>query len=181
MASLAASQGSLHAAAPCRQTLQQRNACTAAFTAPLRHPQQQRGRNLASGSRRTLVVAAAAQAEVRCGPGSCDAGRRCERHWRSAAEVLPAAASNLVEASPRPLLQGVGKLISKVEIPAFIPRADLLDQLLRWAYIEVQENGVANTGSPCKVPRCSLLACGMPSTAGMPLSRAVVDAQLSWH
>lgn len=46
----------------------------------------------------------------------------------------------------------MGKLISKVEIPAFIPRADLLDQLLRWAYIEVQENGVANTGTPCKVP-----------------------------
>lgn len=44
-----------------------------------------------------------------------------------------------------------GKLISKVEIPAFIPRTDLMDQLLRWAVIEIQEDGVANVGSPCKV------------------------------
>lgn len=44
-----------------------------------------------------------------------------------------------------------GKLISKVEIPAFIPRPDLIDQLVRWAMIEVQENGVANCGMPCKV------------------------------
>ncbi|PRW56880.1 hypothetical protein C2E21_4544 isoform A [Chlorella sorokiniana] len=45
----------------------------------------------------------------------------------------------------------VGKLISKVEIPAFIPRPDLIDQLVRWASIEIQENGVANCGCPCKV------------------------------
>lgn len=45
----------------------------------------------------------------------------------------------------------VGKLISKVEIPPFIPRVDLIDQLLRWAVIEVQENGMANVGCPCKV------------------------------
>lgn len=48
----------------------------------------------------------------------------------------------------------VGKLISKVEIPAFIPRADLIAQLLRWAIIEVQENGMANVSCPCKV--CSV-------------------------
>lgn len=46
---------------------------------------------------------------------------------------------------------GVGKLISKVEIPAFIPRQDLMDQLLRWAFIEIQENGMGNVGCPCKV------------------------------
>lgn len=46
----------------------------------------------------------------------------------------------------------VGKLISKVEIPAFIPRPDLLDQLYRWAMIEIQEGGVASVGCPCKVP-----------------------------
>lgn len=46
---------------------------------------------------------------------------------------------------------GPGKLISKVEIPAFIPRPDLSDQLLRWALIEIQEGGVANVGCPCKV------------------------------
>lgn len=47
--------------------------------------------------------------------------------------------------------EGVGKLISKVEIPAFIPRSDLMDQLLRWAIIEIQEDGMANVGMPCKV------------------------------
>lgn len=45
----------------------------------------------------------------------------------------------------------VGKLITKTEIPAFIPRADLMDQLVRWATIEIQESGVANVGMPCKV------------------------------
>lgn len=59
---------------------------------------------------------------------------------------------------------GVGKLISKVEIPAFIPRQDLMDQLLRWAVIEVQENGMGNVGCPCKVcfflpSRCPLKMC----------------------
>lgn len=43
------------------------------------------------------------------------------------------------------------KLISKVEIPAFIPRDDISDQLLRWALIDVQDQGVANCGCPCKV------------------------------
>jgi len=49
----------------------------------------------------------------------------------------------------------VGKLISKVEIPAFIPRTDLIDQMLRWAFIEIQEGGVGNVGCPCKV-RCQM-------------------------
>ncbi|GAB4817797.1 hypothetical protein N2152v2_004843 [Parachlorella kessleri] len=48
-------------------------------------------------------------------------------------------------------MQQVGKLITRTEIPAFIPRSDLMDQLVRWAIIEVQENGVANLGMPCKV------------------------------
>ena len=70
------------------------------------------------------------------------------------------------------------KLISKVEIPAFIPRdgtyslrdsgirrcpclptrslarpldPDISDQLLRWAVIDVQDQGVANCGCPCQV------------------------------
>lgn len=59
------------------------------------------------------------------------------------------AASIVAQAAPTDT--GAGKLISKVEIPAFIPRYDLIDQLLRWASIEVQENGVANVGCPCKV------------------------------
>ena len=61
-------------------------------------------------------------------------------HRRASLQVLNAAQA-----------EGVGKLISKVEIPAFIPRTDIVDQLLRWAIIEVQESGVANVGCPCKV------------------------------
>lgn len=45
----------------------------------------------------------------------------------------------------------VGKLISKTEIPAFIPRSDLMEQLVRWARIEAQMEGVENFGLPMKV------------------------------
>lgn len=46
---------------------------------------------------------------------------------------------------------GVGKLLSKSEIPAFIPRDDMMDQLYRWALIEAAENGLRNFGMPMKV------------------------------
>lgn len=39
-----------------------------------------------------------------------------------------------------------GKLISKVEVPAFIPRADLCEQLMRWALGNAQDDGLANFG-----------------------------------
>ncbi len=39
-----------------------------------------------------------------------------------------------------------GKLISQVEIPAFIPRQDLLEQLTRWALANAQDDGAANFG-----------------------------------
>lgn len=45
----------------------------------------------------------------------------------------------------------VGKLIAKTEIPAFIPRQDLMDQLTRWAYTDIQEEGMRKFGLPCKV------------------------------
>ena len=53
--------------------------------------------------------------------------------------------------SPRSVIVRADKLISKVEIPAFIPRDDISDQLLRWALIDVQDQGVANCGCPCTV------------------------------
>ena len=46
-----------------------------------------------------------------------------------------------------------GKLLSKSEVPAFIPREDLIDQLLRWSLINAQEEGVAQFGLPMKVSR----------------------------
>lgn len=45
----------------------------------------------------------------------------------------------------------VGKLISQVDIPAFIPRPDLLDQLVRWALSTCQLDGAANFGMPMRV------------------------------
>lgn len=46
-----------------------------------------------------------------------------------------------------------GKLLSKSEVPAFIPREDLMDQLVRWSLINAQEEGVAQFGLPMKVVR----------------------------
>ncbi|EFN58199.1 hypothetical protein CHLNCDRAFT_50601 [Chlorella variabilis] len=111
-ACVAAAQSTLLAAAQCQQATQQRNVrATASVGAAKRMllPKHRHNIGMSRSSSRSLVVAAAAQAE------------------------------------------GVGKLISKVEIPAFIPRSDLVDQLLRWAMIEIQENGVANVSTPCKV------------------------------
>lgn len=50
----------------------------------------------------------------------------------------------------------VGKLIAKTEIPAFIPRQDLMDQLTRWAYTDIQEEGMRKFGLPCKVNTCGI-------------------------
>lgn len=44
----------------------------------------------------------------------------------------------------------MGKLIAKTEIPAFIPRQDLMDQLTRWAYTEIQEESMRKFGLAVK-------------------------------
>jgi hypothetical protein len=60
-------------------------------------------------------------------------------------------------------LPRTGFFISKTEVPAFIPRDDMMDQILRWALIEAEEGGQRNFGMPMKVrslaskPSCS---CG---------------------
>lgn len=46
-----------------------------------------------------------------------------------------------------------GKLISKTEVPAFIQRDDMMDQIVRWAMIEVAESGHRNFGLPMNVER----------------------------
>ncbi|CAL8471268.1 g10810 [Coccomyxa elongata] len=47
---------------------------------------------------------------------------------------------------------GPGKLVTKTEIPAFIPRQDLMDQLVRWAVAEADEpRGLGMWGLPVKV------------------------------
>lgn len=65
---------------------------------------------------------------------------RALKHKRSQALTVQAAAA-----------AEVGKLIAKTEIPAFIPRQDLMDQLTRWAYTDIQEEGMRKFGLPCKI------------------------------
>lgn len=45
----------------------------------------------------------------------------------------------------------MGKQISKMEIPAFVPREDLLQQLKRWAMSVGQLDGAANFGLPMRI------------------------------
>lgn len=42
-------------------------------------------------------------------------------------------------------------LITKTEVPSFIQRDDMMDQLYRWALIEANEGGMRNFGMPMKV------------------------------
>lgn len=48
-------------------------------------------------------------------------------------------------------LPRTGFFISKTEVPAFIPRDDMMDQMLRWALIEAEEGGQRNFGMPMKI------------------------------
>lgn len=68
--------------------------------------------------------------------------RRCSRAQRAAkrAPVTCAAAST-----------SGGVLISKTEVPAFIPRDDMADQIVRWAIIESSDNAISKFGMPFKV------------------------------
>jgi hypothetical protein len=52
-------------------------------------------------------------------------------------------------------LPRTGFFISKTEVPAFIPRDDMMDQILRWALIEAEEGGQRNFGMPMKVRRAA--------------------------
>lgn len=100
---------------------------------------------VAQPSARRATVAAA----------SSSFGARPQAAFVQAPTARPLGAASLAKRTTLLVAQAaqaeVGKLISKVEVPAFIPRPDLMDQLLRWAYIEVQENGMGNVGCPCKV------------------------------
>lgn len=48
-------------------------------------------------------------------------------------------------------LPRTGFMLSKTEVPAFIPRDDMMDQMVRWALIEAEEGGQRNFGMPMKV------------------------------
>lgn len=71
--------------------------------------------------------------------------RKAAQHSRTQGLLVQAAAT-----------AQAGKLIASTEIPAFIPRQDLMDQLTRWAYNDIQEEGARKFGLPCKA---SVLHC----------------------
>lgn len=77
-------------------------------------------------------------------PARGGAQQRCQRRPGLA------RAAEAVEQVPVTLPRG-GKIISKTEVPAFIPRDDMMDQMTRWALIEAEEGGQRNFGMPMKV------------------------------
>ncbi|KAL6781231.1 hypothetical protein ACKKBG_A10310 [Auxenochlorella protothecoides x Auxenochlorella symbiontica] len=94
----------------------------------------------------------ASRAPAHAGP----AARHAPRPQRVGRPGAPGASKSLrfartpMAASVDNAQAGVGKLISKVEIPAFIPRQDMMNQLFRWAS-DLEDNGYALIGSPCKI------------------------------
>lgn len=66
---------------------------------------------------------------------------------RSAIIASAAAQQQQQELAPR----REGKRISTVEVPAFIMRDDMMDQLYRWALVNAGESAVRNFGLPMNV------------------------------
>ena len=73
------------------------------------------------------------------------ARRQQQRQQQKSKTALHAAASAYV------LPVELGKQISSTEVPAFIPRDDMIDQLYRWSRIEAGEGGMQNFGMPMNV------------------------------
>lgn len=76
----------------------------------------------------------------------CTVSRRTVRPC-AAAPSAPAAQP----ASSYPSAVGTGKRISSTEVPPFIQRDDMVDQILRWSFIEAGESGFRNFGMPMNV------------------------------
>ncbi|KAF8065656.1 KIN4A [Scenedesmus sp. PABB004] len=88
-------------------------------------------------------AAAPGAAAARGGARAPHAGKRLRLSCRAEAA---APAEQVPVKLPR-----TGFFISKTEVPAFIPRDDMMDQLLSWAMIEAEEGGQRNFGMPMKV------------------------------
>jgi len=68
---------------------------------------------------------------------------------RPSATVFASAAAQQQELDRAPRREG--KRISSVEVPAFIMRDDMMDQLYRWALVNAGESAVRNFGLPMDV------------------------------
>ncbi|KAG2430311.1 hypothetical protein HYH02_013788 [Chlamydomonas schloesseri] len=95
-------------------------------------------------------------------PVRCSAGRVSSSASSSVSSRLqltrPARPATFGPVSPvrsrsAPVCSSVanGKLISSTEVPAFIPRDDMMDQLFRWTMMEAGEAGQRNFGMPMTI------------------------------
>ena len=75
--------------------------------------------------------------------------QRSSSGGRSAKLVASAAAQQEQQQQLAPRREG--KRISSVEVPAFIMRDDMMDQLYRWALVNAGESAVRNFGLPMSV------------------------------
>jgi len=99
----------------------------------------------------TAQTSSAVPRNTVCKAGNKSVSHRCLNASMWAGALVRMGNNRHTVMSAKTQAEAGGKLISKVEIPAFIPRPDISDQLLRWALIEIQEGGVASVGCPCKV------------------------------
>lgn len=99
-------------------------------------------------------------ARARAGANDCPAARRHLALLRSRARpsaplstVVRAAAASSSSSQQKKQLEPrrEGKRISTVEVPAFIMRDDMMDQLYRWALVNAGEAAVRNFGLPMSV------------------------------
>lgn len=97
-------------------------------------------------------------AHARAGANGCPAARRIPALLRTRARPSAprAPAPRAAASSPSQQQQLLaprreGKRISTVEVPAFIMRDDMMDQLYRWALVSAGESAVRNFGLPMSV------------------------------
>lgn len=72
-----------------------------------------------------------------------------QQQLRRSLGVCKAAETEAAQVEPK----RSGVLISTTEVPAFIQRDDMMDQLIQWAVLEAGENGMRNFGMPMRVER----------------------------
>lgn len=104
-------------------------------------------------------------------------GSRFNAARPSLRQVAQRRASSAVKAAAAPPKGKEGPLLSATEVPAFIPRDDFADQMLRWAYMEQADGAAQKWGMPVEIEevfreddgrlwgsRVSFLRNGQPAT-----------------
>lgn len=79
------------------------------------------------------------------------AARLAQRRRQSTTTIAPSAAAQQQSQQQDLAPRREGTRISSVEVPAFIMRDDMMDQLYRWALVNAGESAVRNFGLPMNV------------------------------